>query len=178
MAGPISIGQELDTKKRLARDIIVIGASAGGIAALKELTSHLAPDLNASLFIVQHIMASRRSELPKILSGSGRLPAVHPVSGQHIEPGVIYVAPPDYHLIIEDGAVQLWHGPKENYHRPAINPLFRSAAVTYGERVIGVILSGSLDDGVSGLWGVKKYGGVTIVQDPQKPNSHKCHITQ
>jgi len=177
-----STEQELDTKNGVRRDIIVIGASAGGLRALKELTRHLPSNLNASLFVVQHIPASARSQLPDILTGSGPLPAVHPASGQHIEPGMIYVAPPDHHLIVEYREVQLWRGPRENYNRPAINPLFRSAAVAYRERVTGVILSGALDDGVSGLWWVKKYGGMTIVQDPkraqfpQMPNNAMKHV--
>lgn len=88
------------------------------------------------------------------------------MNGETITPGVIYVAPPDYHLLVEDGKMELWHGPKENRNRPAINPLFRSAATAYRERVIGVVLSGNLDDGSAGLWWVKKEGGIAIIQDP------------
>src|SRR5262249_135212 len=97
----------------------------------------------------------------------GGLPAGHPRDGEVIRPGRIYVAPPDNHLLIEDGRVRIAHGPKENRHRPAIDPLFRSAAHWYGPRVIGVVLPGSLDDGTPGLFGVKRRGGIAIVQDPE-----------
>jgi two-component system chemotaxis response regulator CheB len=99
------------------------------------------------------------------LSG-GPLPASYPNDDQKIEPGHIYIAPPDRHMLIEDGHINVWHGPKENRHRPAINPLFRSAAVAHGARTIGVILSGCLDDGSAGLWQIKRRGGIAIVQEP------------
>jgi two-component system chemotaxis response regulator CheB len=147
-------------------DIIVIGASAGGLEALQLLVAGLPQDFGATVFVVMHTPSRCRSELPAILSRSGRLPAIHPVHQQLIEPGYIYVAPPDYHLLTQDSRIQLWRGPKENRHRPAINALFRSAAVAYGKRVVGIVLSGSLDDGAAGLWWVKKHGGIGVVQDP------------
>lgn len=148
------------------KKIIVIGGSAGSLDALKLLASGLSPVLPAALFVVMHIPASRKSELPDILNKSGPLRATHPQQRQRIEPGHIYVAPPDYHMVIKDSQVQLWRGPKENHHRPAINALFRSAAAEHGKRVVGIILSGVLDDGVTGLHWIKEYGGVAVVQDP------------
>jgi len=148
------------------RDVIVIGASAGGVKALSELVSGLPAGFPASLFIVLHVSPSHKSYLPDILGKRGPLPAVHPSSRDPIEPGKIYIAPPDLHLLLQDGHVELWRGPKENGHRPAINALFRSAAVSYGPRVAAIVLSGGLDDGSAGLWWVKRYGGVAIVQDP------------
>jgi two-component system, chemotaxis family, protein-glutamate methylesterase/glutaminase len=125
--------------------------------------------LGASVFVVLHIGSGRegQSKLPEILTKAGPLPAVHPVNGAEIEKGKIYIAPPDQHLLVEStGHLQLSHGPKENRTRPAINPLFRSAAAAYRERVIGVILTGLLDDGVAGLAEVKRKGGTAVVQDP------------
>jgi two-component system chemotaxis response regulator CheB len=148
-------------------DIIVIGASAGGVEALTNLVADLSRDLPASVFVVQHVPPWHRSQLPEILTRAGHLPAVHPYAEQSIEKGRIYVAPPDQHLILQQGGtIGLWHGPKENRLRPAVNSLFRSAAVTFGPRVAGVVLSGMLDDGAAGLWWIKKFGGTALVQDP------------
>jgi two-component system chemotaxis response regulator CheB len=113
-----------------------------------------------------HVPPWQPSILPEILSDSGPLPAIHPFAEQPIERGVIYIAPPDFHLVIKDSKVDLWRGPKEDRSRPSINVLFRSAAAQLGDRVIGTILSGGLQDGATGLAWVKDYGGVTIVQDP------------
>jgi two-component system chemotaxis response regulator CheB len=151
----------------LKRDIIVIGASAGGIPVLEQISAALPADLQASVFVTVHVPAGRRSELPAIISHRGRLRALHPVSGQPIVPGEIYIAPPDQHLLIEAGHIELWRGPKENRHRPAINVTFRSAAINYGERVIGAVLSGVMDDGATGLWWIKRHGGLAVVQDPR-----------
>ena len=152
------------------QDIIVIGASAGGVEALQVLVSELPPDLPAALFITIHIPAVLKSELPNILKRAGRLPAIHPSANETIEPGVIYIAPPDRHMLVEGDRVSLWKGPRENRHRPAINPLFRSAAMCCGARVAGVVMTGTLDDGSAGLWLIKRNGGVTIVQqDPLFP---------
>ncbi len=157
-----------DHEPILKRDIIVIGTSAGGVEALQRIVSELPKSLPAAVFIVMHVPGYRTSELPKILSRDCRLPISNPNSNQAIEPGRIYVAPADYHLIIEpDERIALWHGPKENNFRPAINPLFRSAADVYGSRVIGVILTGTLDEGVAGLAWVKRHNGIAIVQDPR-----------
>jgi two-component system chemotaxis response regulator CheB len=147
-------------------DIIVAGASAGGVKALQEFCRGLPANLEASVFVVLHLPPWLESNLPDILSASGRLRAIHPEQDQAIEPGRIYVAPPNRHLILENGRVYLWNGPKENRNLPAINPLFRTAAVHYGPRVVGIILTGCLDDGSTGLWWIKRFGGVAIVQDP------------
>jgi len=148
------------------KNIIVIGASAGGLSALKHLVSKLPAATNAAMFVVLHIPAWRSSDLPQILSANGPLPAAHAEHNEPIAPGRIYVAPPDRHMLLEDHRVCLWKGPKENLFRPAINPLFRSAAIAHGAGVVGVILSGQMDDGSAGLWLIKRSGGVAIVQDP------------
>src|SRR5215469_4902953 len=111
------------------RDMVVLGASAGGVEAVKHVVSMLPSNLPAALFVAIHVSPWAKSHLPHILDHNGSLPAHHPVSGQKIEPGNIYVAPPDQHMLIDDGHLRLWHGPKENMHRPAVNTLFRSAAV-------------------------------------------------
>lgn len=152
----------------MAQDIIVIGASAGGVEALIELTRWVPTNLPASLFVVQHVASHIRSGLPDILSRSGSLPAAVPRDGEIFQRRRIYVAPADHHMLLEGNRIHLWRGPRENRHRPAINALFRSAAVGYKRRVAGVILSGLLDDGTTGLWWVKHYGGVTVVQDPRE----------
>jgi two-component system, chemotaxis family, protein-glutamate methylesterase/glutaminase len=159
--------QRQDGIRMAQRDIIVIGASAGGIAALTTLLSTLPPDFPAALFVVVHIPPSTVSRLPEILSRAGPLLAAHAQHGEAIAPGRIYVAPPDRHLLIRPGWVELIRGPRENHTRPAIDPLFRSAARAYGPRVIGIVLSGALYDGSMGLLAVKTRGGVALVQDPQ-----------
>lgn len=151
---------------RERRDIIVIGASAGGLQALTNLVGQLPAGLPASIFVVLHMAPDTPNELPAILTRSGPIPAHHPTNNEVFEPGHIYVAPPDRHLFLESDRIHLWRGPKENMHRPAVNVLFRSAAVAYRGRVAGAILSGTMDDGSTGLWWIKRYGGVTIVQDP------------
>ena len=151
----------------MPKDIVVIGASAGGIEALRVLVGRLPVDFPASLFIVLHTSPEAPSMLANILERSGKLTAVTPCDGERIRPGTIYVAPPDRHLLIEPNVVRVTRGPKENRFRPAIDPLFRSAAQTYGPRVIGVILTGYLDDGTAGLWTVKQLGGTAVVQDPE-----------
>ena len=148
------------------RNIIVVGASAGGFEALKTLVKNLPKDLQASIFVVWHIAPDVTGVLPHVLNRAETLPASNAFDGEAIEPGRIYVAPPDHHLLVEKGRVRVTKGPKENRFRPAVDPLFRSAAYAYNNRVIGVILSGALDDGTSGLWTVKHRGGVAVVQDP------------
>ena len=157
-------------------DIIVVGASAGGVEALSQLVRNLPPDLPATLFFVLHIPAQGTSFLPKILNRaiqkrqgeSSSLHAVHPEDKEAIQHGRIYVAPPDRHLLIKNGHIHLARGPRENNHRPAVDPLFRTAAGVYGRRVVGVVLSGTLDDGTAGLVAVKRRGGVAIVQNPDE----------
>ncbi len=149
------------------RDIVVIGASAGGVEALSALVAELPAALPAAVFVVLHLSRGR-SVLPEILTRAGRLPAVHPADGDPIAPGRIYVARPDHHLTIERGVIRIVHGPTENGYRPAIDPMFRSAARVYGQRVIGVILTGALDDGTAGLAAVKEAGGLALVQDPDE----------
>ena len=150
------------------RDIIVIGSSAGGVFALQEIVASLPLNLDASIFIVQHVSPDSQSLLPKILSHKGKLKAVHPTDGEIIEKGMIYIAPPDRHMIIEHNRILIKKGPKENRFRPSIDALFRSAAYNYGSRVVGVILTGMLDDGTSGMWSVKRLGGVGIIQRPEE----------
>lgn len=147
-------------------DIIVIGASTGGVEALMKLAGGLPADLPAAVFVVLHIPPQATSTLPNLLTRAGPLPAAHPVDNEPIRAGRIYIAPPDVHLLVERGRIRVVRGPKENRHRPAVDPLFRSAAQAYGPRVVGVILTGALDDGTAGLLAVKRRGGVAVVQDP------------
>ena len=149
-------------------DIIVIGASAGGVEALIELVQDLPSDLPASILVVLHFPPHSVSLLPQILSRNGGLVALHPRSGQRLENGRIYVAPPDRHMLLRDGRIVLNYGPRENGFRPAVDPLFRSAARSYGPRTVGVILSGTLGDGTAGLRAIKAAGGTAIVQDPKE----------
>lgn len=149
------------------RNIVVVGCSVGGVEALQTLVRGLPENLPAAVFVVLHLAPQSTSVLPKILSRAGKLPAAHGVDGEPVRLGRIYVAPPDHHLLLENGHVRVTRGPKENRHRPAVDPLFRSAARWYGPRVIGVVLTGSLDDGAAGLWSVKQRGGIAIVQDPE-----------
>ena len=150
------------------RDIVVIGASAGGVEALSELVAKLPPDLDASVCVVVHVPATGTSVLPQILTRRGNLPAVHPADGSPIERGKIYVAPPGRHLILEKRRVRLVIGPTEHGVRPAVDPLFRSAGLTFGERVVGILLSGNLDDGTAGMEVIQMMSGATIVQDPRE----------
>jgi len=149
------------------RDIIVIGCSSGGIEALRILLSQLPADFEATIFVVVHIGADSPGLLPFILDRFGPLEVIDPHDGERFRPGKVYVAPPDRHLLLEPGRICLTRGPKENRFRPAIDPLFRSAAQVYGPRTIGVILTGGLDDGTAGLWALKKLGGIAVVQDPK-----------
>ena len=147
-------------------DIVVVGASAGGVEALAGLAASLPTGLPAAVFVVLHVPSTGTSALPDILSRHGPLPATHVKDGEPIENGRIYVAPPDHHVLLRRGHVHLARGPRENGHRPAVDPLFRSAAHEYASRVVGVVLSGALDDGTAGLTAVKSRGGLAVVQEP------------
>lgn len=147
--------------------VIVIGASTGGLSALKHLFSGLPGDLPASIFVVLHI-GPVESILPRLLGAQCKLPVMHATDRAPIESGKIYVAPPDHHLVLETDRMRLSRSAKENHARPAIDPLLRSAAVAHRRRVIGVVLTGNLDDGTVGLQAVKAYGGTAIVQDPDE----------
>ena len=146
------------------RDIVVVGASAGGVQALQRLVGTLPPDFPAAVFVVLHIWPGSQSFLPEILSRAGHLKVVEATDGAPITPGTIVAAPNDMHLMLEGDRIVVVRGPRENRARPAINPLFRSAATTFRQRVIGVILTGTLDDGAAGLWAIKQCGGIAIVQ--------------
>ena len=154
------------TPSDLRRDLIVIGGSAGALEALRTLFSRLPSDLPAAILVTVHIPADFPSILPELLKSWSAWPAVHPSGSEPLQHGKIYVAPPDFHLRLQDGSVELSRGPRENRHRPAIDVLFRTAARSYGRRVIGVVLSGQLDDGSSGLMAIRMRGGTGIVQDP------------
>lgn len=148
-------------------DIIVIGASAGGVDALPRLIGNLPADLPSSVFVVLHIPAQGRDLMPEIIRRAATLSVAHGVDGERVRNGHVYVAPPDHHLQVDGTRVRLSRGPRENFHRPAIDALFRTAADSYGSRVVGVVLTGNLDDGTAGLHAVKSRGGIAIVQDPK-----------
>jgi two-component system, chemotaxis family, protein-glutamate methylesterase/glutaminase len=164
------------------RDIIVAGASAGGVEALRTLVGAFPPDLPAAVFVVLHMTPDSPSMIPTILERAGPLPVRVPHDPLEIQHGQIYVPAPDHHLMLEPGTVRLSRGPRQNRTRPAIDPLFRSAADAYGSRVIGVVLTGTLDDGTAGLKAIKHCGGVAVVQDPEDamfpgmPKSAIAHV--
>ena len=163
------------------RDLVVIGASAGAVPVLLELAKRLPADFPAAVLVVLHVGA-HRSVLPDLLKGCGALPARHAVDGQALQAGTIEIAPPDQHMLVEGARIRLQHGPKEHHARPAIDPLFRSAAQAQGPDVIGVLLSGCLDDGTAGLRAIKQRGGRVVVQDPddaehpEMPRSALAHV--
>jgi two-component system, chemotaxis family, protein-glutamate methylesterase/glutaminase len=148
-----------------ASHAVVIGASAGGVAALLELAAALPKDLQAVVGMVLHV-GSRPSVLPELLTARGGMTAIHPQDGQPLVPGTIYVAPPDLHMVFTSDQVRLSRAARENHARPAIDPLFRSTALAWRERAVGVVLTGELDDGTAGLAAIKQCGGTAIVQDP------------
>jgi two-component system chemotaxis response regulator CheB len=155
----------MDAETIVRRDIVVVGASAGGVEALTRFVSRLTGDFDGAVFIVLHVAPSR-SVLPGILGRKSAIPVAHAVEGETIQAGRIYVAPPDRHLLLEPHHVRVLTGPRQNGHRPGIDPLFRTAAWAYSDRVVGVLLSGMLDDGTLGLQAIKRRGGLSLVQDP------------
>jgi two-component system, chemotaxis family, protein-glutamate methylesterase/glutaminase len=165
------------------RDLVVIGASAGGVETLRRVVSGLPGDLPAAVCIVLHIAPGSPSALARILERAGALPCRAASDGEPLRPGQILVAPPDHHLVIEDGRARLTVGPRENGHRPAVDVLFRSAANARHTRVIGVVLSGTRDDGSAGLAVIKSSGGAAIVQDPEDalypgmPSNALAHVS-
>ncbi len=150
------------------RDIVVIGASAGGLQAMVELVTPLPAGLPASLFVVVHTAAEGGGAFPEVIQRTSALSVAYATDHDEIAPGRVYVAPPDHHLLVKRSGVRVVRGPRENRFRPAIDPLFRTAARTYGPRVIGIVLSGGLDDGTHGLELIKRHGGLAIAQDPQE----------
>jgi two-component system, chemotaxis family, protein-glutamate methylesterase/glutaminase len=156
----------LDKPSVIGHDIVAIGASAGGIEALSRVVAALPADLPAAVLVVVHLGEGSTGALPNILDRAGPLEAGHPEDGDPVEHGRILVAPPNLHLLLEDGKIRLTRGPHENRHWPAVDPLFRTAALAYGPRVVGVVLSGAQDDGSAGLLAIKQRGGVAVVQDP------------
>ena len=150
----------------MRRDVVVIGASAGGVAAVSRLLSDLPGHFPGSVFVVVHIPTDLPSNLPDVLRRHTELKVVRARDRLAIRPGQVYVAPTDRHLLIEDSVVRVVKGPRENRHRPAIDPLFRSAAFYCGRRAVGVLLTGADSDGTSGLFSIKMRGGVAVVQDP------------
>jgi len=149
------------------RDVIVLGASMGGIEALSCLVEGLDPGLPAALLVVQHTSTESPGMLAQILNGRGPLPAVHAENGMPLRPGHIYVAPPNRHLLVREDQMRVVFGPRENRTRPAIDPLFRTAAVNLRSRVVGVVLTGLLGDGAAGLLAIHRCGGLALVQDPE-----------
>jgi two-component system chemotaxis response regulator CheB len=147
--------------------LIVVGASVGGVAALLSLVSHLPSNFDTPLLVVLHTGA-HPSILPELLTQRGRMPAAHAVNGEAIQPGRIYVAPPDHHMLVAGERIRLTRGPKEHHTRPSVDPLFLSAALHHGPAVVGVVLSGTLEDGTAGLQAVKACGGVALVQEPSE----------
>jgi two-component system, chemotaxis family, protein-glutamate methylesterase/glutaminase len=158
--------EDVITMPPLHRDLIVVGASAGGVEALRAFVAELPAGFTGAVAVVLHLPSGGTSALAQILHRFGRLPAVTASDGLPIRPGTVHVAPPNHHLLVIDDQFALSHGPTENGHRPAVNALFRSAAVSKGARVIGVQLSGVLDDGVAGLVAIKAQDGLVVVQDP------------
>lgn len=148
------------------RGVLAIGTSAGGVAALRYLAQRLPPDFPAAILVTLHLATDFKSSLDELIDRAGPLPAKFASDGEPAAPGTIYLAPPDRHLLIDQDLLWLGRGPRENNSRPAIDPMLRSLAACCGSRAVGVVLTGTLGDGASGLWTVGRCGGRTVVQDP------------
>lgn len=168
MAIPEAAGRARINREAVPRDIVVIGASAGGVEALSRLFARLPARLPAALAVVLHMRPTQASSLPAILARAGRLPVVAATDGAAFGPGSVYVAVPDQHLLVQKDRIHLSRDPREHLTRPAIDPLFRSAAAAYGPRVIGVLLSGVGTDGVTGATAIKRAGGLVFVEKPSE----------
>lgn len=183
-AAAAAIACDADRKPsgRVGHDVIAIGGSAGAVEALRRLVRDLPADLPAAVLVAVHRSPDGEGRLAEVLEGVGPLPAVLAEEGQRLQHGRIYVAPPDRHLLVERHHLHVRRGPRENRARPAIDPLFRSAAIGCSTRVIGVVLSGMLNDGSSGLRAIKRCGGLAVVQDPRDaaypdmPRSALAHV--
>lgn len=165
MTGPAPL-PAVDDPRVVGHDVVVVGASAGGVEALRRFIGALDEGFTGAMFVVLHLPTNAHSALPDILRRAGTVEVTHATDGEVPEAGHVYVAPPDVHLLLRPGVMRLVRGPTENGHRPAIDPLFRSAADAYGSRVVGIVLSGVLDDGTDGLLAVARSGGLTAVQAP------------
>lgn len=162
--------------------VVIAGASAGGVEALVQLVSTLPADFPHAMLIVLHVSPTGTSVLPAILARACRLPVCAPADGEALQPGHVYVARPDSHLVVEGSHLRLSHAPRENGHRPAIDATMRTAAKAYAGATIGIVLSGARDDGTAGLMAIKASGGIAIVQDPDEamypamPLSAMAHV--
>src|SRR5262245_26502831 len=153
---------------RRARDVVVIGASAGGIQALRTILAGITPSFPGLMLVAQHRSPYHTDHLAEVIRGRTQHIVIEPSDNERLEMGRVYIAPRDLHLVVEDGRVRALRGPKENFTRPAVDPLFRSAAAAYGPRVVGVLLSGGGQDGVRGLIAIKAAGGLSLVQKPSE----------
>jgi two-component system chemotaxis response regulator CheB len=166
MAVSPSRDTETQTQRISNPELVLIGGSAGSLTAIREIVSAFPANMPAAVIVVVHMSPRGKSVLPTLLEREGGLPARQLNDGDKLEPANIYVAVPDRHVVVAEGHVHLSRGPKEGLHRPSINVTFRSAAMAYGPRAIGILLSGMLDDGAAGLWEIANHGGITIIQDP------------